>query len=148
MTAPIQEPTEPRQVAQIRFVGKDTRQKPLASKWIQVLDTGDCGTGEFEWQPCFQNGYAQVTDPLELFNFRIHYDGSLEFKGHIDVSGAASGDVAFTLPGLFGEEPDYTLPKSRYFPIALTDDGGTSFIIGLVFIDSTNADVTLIWPAS
>ena len=148
MTAPIQEPTEPRQMAQIKFIGKDTRQKPLASKWIMVLDAADCGDGDFEWQPCFQNGYAQVTNPLEQFNFRIHYDGSLEFKGHIDVSGASSGDVAFTLPGIGGGAPDYTLDKDRYFPIALTDDGGTSFIIGLVFIESATGDVTLIWPAS
>jgi hypothetical protein len=75
-------------------------------------------------------------------------DGSLEFKGHLDASGATSGTVAFTLPGFTDGEPDYTLPNDQYFHTVITPDDGTTFQIALVFIDSTTGDVTITWPAS
>lgn len=165
MTVNIHEPTRDRAIARNRYVGKDTRQRPGASQWITVLNANGDGDPEcppdqestdpihsgltvFDWTPCFQNGYLQVEDPLELFAFRKHYDGSLEFMGHIDVQNASSGDIAFTLPGIAGGEPDYTLAKDRYFHITITDNGGTNFIIAMVFIDSTTGDVSLVWPAS
>lgn len=162
MTDNIHEPTTQRAIAGVRYTTKDTRQRPLASQWVGVLNANGDGDPEcppdpdddtnifleFEWTPCLQNGYLQVESPLELFAFRQHYDGSLEFKGHLDVSNASTGDVAFTLPGVNGGEPDYTLNNDQYFHTAITDDGGTTFIFALVFIESSTGDVSLIWPAT
>jgi hypothetical protein len=143
----IHEPTPERATQQNRFGVKMTHQKPLASRWVEP----DCATpGDDcpDFAPTLANSWAQPSAPLEKFAFRKHMDGSLEFKGHLDASGATSGTVAFTLPGFTDGEPDYTLPNDQYFHTVITPDDGTTFQIALVFIDSTTGDVTITWPAS
>lgn len=145
----IHEPTRDRAISTNRFQGKDTRLKPLASKWIEPVNGGDAIPATSpDWTPELQNSWIQVVAPLEPFAFRLHYDGSLEFKGHLDSSGGAvTATIAFTLPGIAGGEPDYTLDMDQYWHTTITNDTGTTFTLALVFIDSTTGDVTISWPA-
>lgn len=164
MTKNMAEPNTERKVSENRFGISDTRRRPLAGRWW----TPDCSNPASEayasdwdldgggglpcygWEPDLVNDWAQPSDPLEKYAFRLHKDGSLEFKGHLDASlGAVSGTVAVTLPGfLYPDEPDFRPPNDQYWHTVITPDDGTTFEIALVFIDSTTGDVTITWPAS
>jgi len=102
------------------------------------------------WQePEWINGYAQIIPPYEPFTFRVYTSRFPEFKGHIEVSGATSGDPAFVLPT--EDEVDgiaVILPHDMFDHIIITEDGGTTFIHALVKIDSTTNEFSLTWPAS
>lgn len=152
MSRNLHEPTTERRITQNRFGVKETRQRPLASRWVtpdcDYTVEADAEAGCLDWAPALQNSFAQPTAPLEPFAFRKHMDGSLEFKGHLDASGATSGTVAFTLPGAADGEPEYIPENDQYFISAITPDNGATFQTALVFIDSTTGDVTITWPAS
>lgn len=162
MSRNLCEPSIYRSVAANRYVSKDTRQRPYAGEWVHPVDDAECpplegGLDQFGnvthlWTPCLINNWLQV-DPadanLESFAFRIHYDGSLEFKGHLDASGGAtSGTVAFLLPGLNTLEPDYidALDHSQFWDSIITDDAGITFIDAGILIDALTAEVTITWP--
>lgn len=100
-------------------------------------------------EPNWINNYDQVDPPLEPFKFRVYTSGFPEFKGHINVQNASSGDPAFILPlDEDIEGPAVNLPYDMFDHIVITDDGGTTFIHALVFIDSTTNEFSLTWPAS
>jgi len=151
LTKSIYEPTIYRDVAANRWGVQDLRQKPLAMAWW----TPDCDPGDPDQaaasctglEPPLVNNFAQPDPQLEFFAFRIHADGSLEFKGHLDISAASSGDVAFTLPGINPGEVDFIPPNDQYF-FTIVTDGGSLFQAAMVFIDSTSGDVTITWPIS
>lgn len=148
MTANIHEPSGLRRLARTTFIGKDTRQKPLAFRWWEpecVVGVDGC-TGD---EPPLENGFAQPSpsDDLEPFAFRLHADGSLEFKGHLDASGAVTDTVAVTLPGANAGEVDFRPASSQYWFTTIIEAGGTQFTLALVFIDSTTGEVTISWPA-
>jgi hypothetical protein len=164
VTRSLYEPTPERATANIRFIGKDTRQQPFAGDWIYPLNDAECppiegdpnpwGGIQHDWTPCLLNDWLQV-DPadagLESFAFRTHYDGSLEFKGHLDASGGAtSGSAAFILPGMNTLEPDYIglLDNSQFWDTVITDDVGSSFQMALVLIDTDTGEVIITWPVS
>ncbi len=149
MTKNLNEPSNERAISRNRFLGKDTRQKPLAFRWWEpncTIGVNGC-TGD---EPLLENNWQQPTAPLEKFAFRRHADGSLEFKGHLDASGgAASGDVAFTLPGANGlGEYDFLIANDQFWVTAITTDDGSSWSPALVKIDSTTGEVTITWPPS
>lgn len=153
MTQNIHEPSLYRQVSSNRFGVKGQKQKPGASRWI----TPSCSTispalpdGECEaWWPDLQNNWQQPSSPLESFSFRLHMDGSLETKGHLDASGGAvSGSIALTFPGAADGDPDYLLPHDQYWHTVITTDDGTTFQIALVFIEAASGDMTITWPAA
>lgn len=146
MSKSLVDPTPERKITQNRFQIKDTRQKPLAFRWWEPdCAVGDGCTGE---EPPLENDWAQPTPPLELFAFRLHADGSLEFKGHLDSSqGAVSGTVACTLPGANAGEVDFRLANDQYWHTTITTDDGSSFTLALVFVDATTGEVTISWPA-
>jgi hypothetical protein len=153
VTRSIYTPSVHRDISSGRFISKDNRQRPFAGSWVEPVNDGDC-PADPEWIPCLLNDWIQV-DPgdegLEPFGFRMHYDGSLEFKGHLDASdGAVSGTVALILPGMGDLEPDYVdlLDNSQYWDTVITDDAGISFQIALVKIDADTGEVTITWPAS
>ena len=151
MSRNLHEPTTQRAIATNRFVGKDTRQRPFASFWVEPVNDGD--TPDPSWVPVLMNDWLQV-DPgaegLEPFGFRVHYDGSLEFKGHLDAQNASSGTVALILPGMGDLEPDYVelLDNDQYWDSVITDDGGTAFQIALLKITANTGEVTITWPAT
>jgi hypothetical protein len=143
-------PTTQKQIAVNKFGIKDTRQTPLAFRWWEpgcntITDADDGCTGE---EPPLVNGWAQPSPPLERFAFRMHADGSLEFKGHLNAAGASSGTVAFTLPGANAGEVHFLLPNSQFFHTTITTVDGSSFSLALVHIDKTTGDVTITWPAT
>lgn len=162
MSRNLCEPNIYRSVAANRYVGKDTRQRPFAGAWVHPVDDADCpptenGTDQFGnitqlWTPCLINDWLQVNPAdanLETFGFRMHYDGSLEFKGHLDASGGAtSGTVAFLLPGMNTLEPDFidALPHSQFWDTIITDDAGSTFTDAGILIDASTAEVIISWP--
>jgi hypothetical protein len=165
MTRSLFNPSIQREVSTNRFFGKDTRQRPFAGIWVYPVDDVDCpplefGTDQYGnttqlWTPCLLNDWLQVdsdaVENLEMFAFRGHYDGSLEFKGHLDASGGAtSGSVAFILPGMGDLEPDYVtlLDENQIWDTIITDDAGTTFQSAMVKIDADTGEVTITWPIS
>src|SRR5688572_11170664 len=155
MTANIHEPNIYRQASRNRFQTKDTRQKPLAFRWWEpdcVACTAPnapsgCDDGCTGEEPPLENSWAQPAAPLEPFGFRLHADGSLEFKGHLDASAASTATVAVTLPGANVGEVDFRPPLDQYWHTTIVEAGGTQFTLALVFIDSTTGEVTISWPA-
>lgn len=165
MTKNLHQPSALRAINANRARGKNLQQTPHAGAWITPLAEGTCPPTPYTeiddqvvyaWTPCLQNDWLQVTDPLEPFAFRRHFDNSLEFKGHLDASGGAvSGSVAFTLPGSLPDEPNYQMDNDQFFITVITDDAGLTFQTAMVFIQSASAaspavggDVTITWPAS
>ena len=149
MTRNLYEPTDQSRIVQNRYKIKDTRQKPLASRWIEPVNAGDpIPDEEPEWTPELENDWLQPDPPLETFAFRLHYDGSLEFRGHLDAQNATSGTVAVTLPGEEIGDRNYLPPNDQYWHTTITDDGGTSFTLAQVFINSTTGEVEIVWPAT
>ena len=160
MTANIGEPNPAKAITANRYWTRDTRKRPLAGRWYEPgcsMEPGDplyyveCKGDE----PLLENDWLQVEDPLEKFAFRLHADGSLEFRGHLDASGGAvSGSVAVTLPGALepGEtEPargDFRPARDQFFLSVVTDDAGVTFQAALVKIDASTGEVTITWPIS
>ena len=92
--------------------------------------------------PDLLNGFAQPAATIDQFAYRLT-GGIPDFKGHVDVSGAASGTIAFNIP----LDPDeMTLPGDIYFHTVLTD--GATFQGAMVFLDSLTGNVKIVWPAS
>lgn len=150
----VTEPSVHGKVARNRFQTQDTRQKPHAFRWwtpeCDETDSGDIAQGCIGNEPPLENGWAQpsLSSPLERFAFRLHADGSLEFKGHLDAAGAASGTVAVTLPGANVGEIDFKPANDQFFVTVITTDGGSTFQTAMVFLDSTTGEVTITFPAS
>lgn len=144
----LSEPNLYKQAARTAFGVKDTRQKPHAFRWWQpecTPGTDEACTGD---EPPLLNSWLQPSSPLEPFAFRLHADGSLEFKGHLNGADAVSGTVAVTLPGANAGEVDFRPDNDQYFVTVITPDDGASFQTAMVFIDATTGDVTITFPAS
>lgn len=146
----ISEPNPDKQIRRNVFGIKTARQKPGAFKWwvpgcSSVADAAAGCTGD---EPALVNSWEQPSDPLERFGFRLHADGSLEFKGHLNAANAVSGTVAVTLPGANAGDVDFLLANDQYFHTVITTDDGTSFQIAMVFIEAATGDVTITWPAA
>lgn len=150
MTRNLYEPTDQSRISQNRYKIKDTRQKPLASQWIQPVNQGDPIPDEDpEYTPELENNWLQPSAPLARFAFRLHYDGSLEFRGHLDSSGGAvSGTVAVTLPGALVGDPNYLPANDQYWHTTITTNNGGVFFLAMVFIDSVTGAVEITWPHS
>jgi hypothetical protein len=147
VTRSLYEPSLWRATAKNGSGVKSLERRPLAMRWWQpdcTPGTDGC-TGE---EPVLQNFWAQPSAPLETFAFRLHADGSLEFRGHLNASGATSSTVAVTLPGANPGEAKFLPENDQYFVTVITTDDGTSFSTALVFIDSTTGEVTITWPVS
>lgn len=152
MTRPLYEPTPTRQQTKNAWGVRDVKRQPLAfGWWMPDCDPGDQAQfpGCSGLEPPLVNDWAQPSAPLETFAFRLHADGSLEFRGHLDTSqGAVSGTVAVTLPGANDGEADFRPAHDQYWHTTITTDDGVTFFLALVFIDSTSGDVTITWPHS
>lgn len=114
---------------------------PLAFRWRTPDIDDDPPT------PPLENGWAQPDPPLERFAYRLHGDGSLEFKGHLDAAGASSGTVAVTLPEPVDEddmEPNYRPARDQFFPTVIYD--GATPQPAMVYIEASSGEVTITWP--
>lgn len=154
MSRNIFHPTTDRNVAQNRTSIKHSNQKPLAFRWW----TPDCSTtytdpddqAEFCFTgiPTLVNGWAQPAsvDNIQFFAFRLHVDGSLEFRGHLDSSGASSGTIAFTLPGANAGEVDFLedLDGDQFFLTVIYD--GVTPETAMIYIEAATGDVTITFP--
>lgn len=121
---------------------RDDHFDPIAGPWFEVLDAGDPvpddpDAVEDEDYVYFQNGAVQPAAPLQEFSFRRGIS-RLDTRGHIDVAGFSSGDVAFTIPAA------YRLPNDQFFTTVLYD--GASPIAAMVYFESTTGDVTITYP--
>lgn len=149
MTAPMSSPTPEGDAARTGYRTKDARNRPLALTWREP-DSADPDQAD---TPALQNGWAQPSpgagptgNDLEPFAFRLHNDGSLEFKGHLDSAGASTETVALTLPGANPGEPNYLFGNDQFFDTVIYD--GSTPQKALVYIDKTTGDVTITFPFS
>ena len=90
MSKSLVEPSQERKITHNRFQIKDTRQKPLAFSWWEPDCVEGDGCTAAQAAVVLENNWQQPSLPLEPYAFRLHADGSLEFKGHLDASGGAS----------------------------------------------------------
>lgn len=114
---------------------------PLAFRWRTPDVDPDPPT------PPLENGWAQPAAPLESFSYRLHADGSLEFKGHLDSAGATSGTVALTLPEPVDDsdmEPSYRPARDQFFMTVIYD--GATPQTAMVSIDASTGEVTITFP--
>lgn len=142
----IHEPSTPGAISTNRYGIRQSGRKPLAFRWWEPDCTGsnNC-TGD---EPGLENDWAQPSNGsgLEKFAFRLHADGSLEFKGQLDGSAAVSGTVALTLPGANLGDVEFRPANDQYFQTVITPDDGTTFETALVFVNATTGEVTITWP--
>lgn len=106
--------------------------------WVYLV-TGDPELDGAD-SPDYQDDTTFAGAPYDYPAFRNALDGALEWKGHVDVSGATSPATLCTLPVKWRPDHDVSWPTD------LLD--GANFTIGRVQIDASTGDVTLIWPAS
>lgn len=155
MTRNIFHPTTDRNVSKNRMQIKNTQQIPGAFKWWEpdcdFTDPDIAANGCTGFEPFLDNGWAQPLpgsglngNDLELFAFRLHADGSLEFKGHLDAQAASSDTVAFTLPGAIAGEVDFRPAHDQFFITVIWD--GALFEPAAVYIDAVTGEVTISFP--
>ncbi len=110
----------------------------IPGPWVYLL-TGlpDLDTGE---SPAYGTGTTFAGPPYDYPAFRHGLDGSLEWKGHVDISGATSPATLCTLPLAWRIEFAVSWPTDLW-------DGAT-FKIGRVSITAVTGVVTLVWPAT
>lgn len=113
---------------------KETHQKPYAGRWYTPGATG---------APALQNGFAQPADPLQDLAYRWNMDGRHQFQGILNVASATSGTVAWVMPDAVGAQPSYRPDKDEVYPIIVTADAGTTYIVARAHLDSANGDVTI-----
>lgn len=151
MTRNIHEPSLQGRVQANQFGVKDLRQRPGALRWwvpdCSTGDPDDAAAGCTGLEPPLVNGWAQPTGTdLQFFAFRMHSDGSLEFRGHLDAAGASSGTVAVTLPGANDGDADFLsgLSGDQFYNTVIYD--GVAPQHALFYIDKSTGDVTITWP--
>ena len=127
---------------------RDGYQDQISGPWFEVVDEGDLPSHETmildEDYIELINGFLQPSPgsgpgggDLEPFGFRRGIS-RLDFKGHIDISGAASPDVACVIPEI------YLLDKDA-FDTTVVYDGATG-VPGMWYLDSVTGELTLTWP--
>lgn len=114
--------------------------------------TPDCtpGSGGCDGEePTLGGGnFVQPTGDLQVFAFRLNDDGLIQTRGILDASGAASGEVAWTMPGVVAGETDFIPPTTGNdtFSLRVTTDGTEAGIVNATaYIDKVTGDVTIRW---
>lgn len=142
MSRPVYDENDHQQVTKAQWKGKDLSHRPLAGRWNFVrnpsgpLSTDQTGRGKV--QPQLQNGWTQPdsTDPaqedLGQHEFRLHMDGSLEFKGYL-VPGTWDS-LVYTLPGADETEPDYFPPHIVSELVDVFDPVTEEFSVGRMVV--------------
>lgn len=144
---PLKYDTRGRRLAKTQTRVRQERLKPnLAGFWVcigdfvAVDDPGNDPDCTSQSSPPYEGGTTYAGPPFAYPAFRHGLDGNLEFRGHVDVSGATSPATLCTLPGEWRPDHDVSWPTD------LVD--GASFVIARVSVDASTGVVTLTWPAS
>lgn len=128
---------------------RDDHTDQIAGPWFIVLDAGDPPPDDPDAVEDVDYIYLQndVTQPtpasgpgggdLTQFSFRRGIS-RLDFKGHLDVSAAASPAVACVIPEMY-------LPDEDVFDTTVVFDGSTG-VPGMWYLDSVSGELTLTWP--
>jgi hypothetical protein len=126
---------------------RQERQKPnLAGFWVCVgdfVDVDDPGNDPpctSPSSPAYEDSCTYAGPPYAYPAFRHGLDGNLEWRGHVDVSGASSPATLCTLPAEWRPDNDVSWPTDLW--------DGSAFTIGRVSIVASTGVVTLTWPAS
>ena len=133
------------------LAGRDHRdgyEDQISSEWVLVLDEGDTPPDvemiEDEDYVFLQNDVVQPTagsgpggGDLEEFAFRRGLS-KLDFKGHLDISGATSPAIACVIPVV------YRLYKDAFDTTVVYD--GAAGVPGMWYLDSVTGELTLTWP--
>ncbi len=91
-------------------------------------------------EPALLNSYADPPSPMTTLKYRLWTrQDNLEFIGHLDANAATSGTVAFVLIEPFWRSYDISFLTDIY--------DGANFAVARCFIDSTNGEVSYVWPA-
>lgn len=125
--------------------GRDHRDEhidAISGPWFVVLDDGEDPPDGVDVEDVIylENDVVQPPVEYEPFSFRRGLS-RLDFKGHLDVSGASSPVVAFTIPVW------YRLDLIQFGPTVITTDG-TDFQFAMFWLDPDNGEVTIVWPAT
>lgn len=122
--------------------GTDLSHRPLAGRWNRVRDNGDAFVnGRGKIQPELQNGWTQPTagtgdGDLAEHEFRLHMDGSLEFKGYL-IPGTWDMKV-YTLPGVSASQPNYVQVKTGSFLTDIFDTVTGEFQVGRLVVHGSS----------
>lgn len=126
---------------------RQERQKPnLPGFWVCIgdfVDVGDPGNDPACTSPSsppYEDGTTYAGSPYAFPAFRHGLDGNLEWRGHVDVSGASSPATLCTLPSEWRPGNDVSWLTDIY--------DGSGFQIARVSIDASTGVVTLTWPAT
>ncbi|MGI8408021.1 MAG: hypothetical protein ACR2L3_05880 [Actinomycetota bacterium] len=145
MTQYIGRNSTEKKVARNNIATTNVRQKPYAGRW---------NTPNVDPNPPavpLAAGFAQPSDTtFEKFAYRLHMDGSPEFKGHVEIAGATSPAVIVTLPAAsYGgdAQPSYRIGLKQYFLTVVISADGVTIIRALALYNPTTGTVTLTWHA-
>lgn len=131
--------------------GTDLSHRPLAGRWNYVRNNGQAfQNGRGKVQPELQNGWSQpdpgepTQEDLGQHEFRLHMDGSLEFKGYL-IPGLWDSKV-YDLPGADETEPDYWPPHRVSELVDVFDSVTENFSVGrLVAYPAGHANQGEVW---
>ena len=139
MSRNVYEDNNATEIAKSQWTGTDLQHRPLAGRWNYVKNGGaDDQVGRGKIQPELQNGWAQPDDDDEAqadlgeHEFRVHMDGSLEFKGFLIPGDWDS--LVYTLPGADETEPDYIPAHRISFLTDVFDPDTEEFQVGRMVI--------------
>lgn len=131
---PLKKTTVPSAVREnTRASSAELRNPIFPGLWTYVGDPLGIGLTTI---PDFENGWTYLG--TSYVGFRHGIDGETEFVGTLDTSNAASGTVAFTLPGPYR-------PLKEFSFITDLDLGGGDFD-GARVVVATNGEVTVYFP--
>lgn len=125
--------------AKSQWTGEDLQHRPLAGRWNRPRNNGDPflnGSGKI--QPELQSGWGQPSDDIPAqaqlgkHEFRLHMDGSLEFKGFL-IPGSWDS-LVYTLPGTSETEPNYIPPHRISFLTDVFDPVTEEFNVGRMVV--------------
>lgn len=139
------------------------RRRPFVGTWQVPPTSGQPGDwpsdARLAWPPQLINGWSQPDDPYAQFAYRMHMDGSLEFKGYL--KGGVSGTVAIELPdaptgGSVDEDGDpvggFWPPETASFLVDVFDPDTLQFTVGRMVVQGRNdvdpGFVTIYYPIS
>lgn len=151
MSRPVYDPTDTTNIEQAKWTGRDLQHRPLAGRWNYVRNAAQAAqVGRGKVQPVLQNGWSQPDDgeeeqeDLGEHEFRLHTDGSLEFKGYL-IPGTWDS-LVYTLPGADDSEPDYFPPHIISEVVDVFDPTTNNFDLGrLVAYPRGHANEGEVW---